>query len=139
MLQARWARYAAIGAAVRGGVRLGGKVARRVSAVIADETDLVQVERRSAAGSACMRARPQPGARLQDLRLAAGVAAVSILLLHGGAFPGSLTATPTVVASRAELPAAAAIDTPASYVVPRDHRVTHDRAGDRACELRRRA
>jgi negative regulator of sigma E activity len=116
--QARWARYAVIGAAVRGEVRLGGKVARRVSAVIAGETDLVQLSAgapRAASAFALGRTwRPVAG-----LALAAGVAAVSILLVHGGAFPGSLTTPPAVVASRAAVPAAAAIDTPASYVVPR--------------------
>ena len=37
VLQARWGRYAAIGAAVRGDVRLGGMVARGVSAALASE------------------------------------------------------------------------------------------------------
>jgi sigma-E factor negative regulatory protein RseA len=115
-LQARWARYAAIGAAVRGEVRLGGKVARHVSAVIAGETDLVAVSVGSPRAAGAL-ALSRTWRSLAGVAVAAGVAAVSILLVHGGGFSGSAPSS-AIVASRSA-PPAAAVDVPASYVVPR--------------------
>jgi negative regulator of sigma E activity len=112
-LQARWSRYAAIGAAVRGGdLRLGCVVARKVNAVLAAESGPtgaalpVLVARRARSGVL-------PWRGLAGAAIAAGVAALSILWLQGG----YSSATGELVA-RSQAPAAAAVDTPASYVVP---------------------
>jgi sigma-E factor negative regulatory protein RseA len=112
-LQARWSRYAAIGAAVRGGnVRLGSRVAQRVSVAIIAESGL--------AASAPL-PRVRGGTRtaallwrgLAGATVAASVAALSILWLQGGYSSG-----PATLVARAPAPVAAA-ETRASYVVPR--------------------
>jgi sigma-E factor negative regulatory protein RseA len=112
-LQARWSRYAAIGAAVRGGnVRLGGRVAQKVCVAIIAESDL----------AATPLPRTRDGARAASLWLrgiagvavAASVAALSILWLQGGYSSG-----PAPLVARAPVPATAAVETRASYVVPR--------------------
>jgi len=112
-LQARWGRYAAIGAAVRGGdVRLGSRVAQRVSVAIIAEADLAATPlpiARSGATTAALWWRGLAGAAL-----AASVAALSILWLHGGYSSG-----PATLVARAPAPAAPAVETRASYVVPR--------------------
>src|ERR1700733_3419567 len=116
LLQERWACYASIGAAVRGEVHLSGRFARRVSAVIAGETDLVAV----AAKAPVRRARLALNRTWQAIAggaLAASVAAVSILWLHGGGVSGPVPA-PTLLAASPK-PVAPAVDAPASYVVPR--------------------
>jgi sigma-E factor negative regulatory protein RseA len=112
-LQARWGRYAAIGAAVRGGdVRLGGRVAQRVSVVLAGELEVSQ------APPAVLRAGTPALARwwrpLAGVAVAASVAAVSIVWLQGNLTP----ATAGLVARNA-VPVAPAVETPATYVVPR--------------------
>lgn len=112
-VQARWGRYATIGAAVRGGdARLGGAVACRVNAAIAAEAQMAQAPvgrpgRRAPTAAAWW--RPLAGAAV-----AASVAALCILWLRGGFSPG----TGGLVA-RTATPAAAAVELPATYVVPR--------------------
>ena len=113
VLQARWSRYAAIGAAVRGGnVHLSGRVAQKVSVAIVAESAL--------ASTPLPRARD--GARAASLWLrgiagvavAASVAALSILWLQGG-----YSDAPAPLVARAPAPVAPAAETRASYVVPR--------------------
>jgi sigma-E factor negative regulatory protein RseA len=112
-LQARWSRYAAIGAAVRGDLRVSCTVARRVTAALGAESGLTEAfppalpVRRGRNAALLWRG-------LAGVAVAAGVAALSILWLQGG-YSG---ATAELVA-RSQAPAAAAVDTPASYVVPR--------------------
>jgi sigma-E factor negative regulatory protein RseA len=111
-LQARWSRYAAIGAAVRGDLRLSCIVARQVNAALVSENALTEA---SLAALAARRGRSAAllWRGLAGAAVAAGVAAVSILWLQGG----FSSATQALVA-RAQAPATAALDTPASYVVP---------------------
>jgi sigma-E factor negative regulatory protein RseA len=112
-LQARWDRYAAIGAAVRGGdVRLGSRVAHAVSAVLAAEPAARAGQRASL---------PLPGEQLlrwwrpiAGIAVAASVAALSILWLQQNSTP---TSTAPLFA-RSVAPANV-VETPASYVVPR--------------------
>jgi hypothetical protein len=112
-LQARWGRYAAIGAVVRGDVRVGSSVAQKVHGVIAAESAPAAQRPVAFAGSggrtASLWLRGVAGAAL-----AASVAAVSILWLQGG-LPGGAG----VLVARAPVPAAATPETRASYVVPR--------------------
>jgi sigma-E factor negative regulatory protein RseA len=112
-LLARWGRYACIGAAVRGGdVRLGGRVAPKVNAAIAAAADLPQAPMsaaRSAGRTPARWWRPLAGAAV-----AASVAALCILWLRGGFSPGA-----GELVARTAIPAAPAVETPASYVVPR--------------------
>jgi sigma-E factor negative regulatory protein RseA len=112
-LQARWGRFAAIGAAVRGGdVRLGDRVAHNVTAVIAAEAELTQapmIQTRTGGQTPARWWRPLAGAAV-----AASVAALSILWLQGGFAPGA-----GELVARTAAPSAAAVDTPATYVVPR--------------------
>ncbi len=115
-LQARWARYAAIAAAVRGEVRLDGRLARQVSALIAAEGELVPI----ALQAATRRARLALNRTWQAIAggaLAASVAALCILWLHGGAGSSSVSAPALLAATPASAPAA--VEAPASYVVPR--------------------
>ena len=110
-LQASWDRYAAIGAAVRGGdVRIGGRVALKVRAAVAAESHW-------AAGPVATARGRLAGARwwrpLAGAAVAASVAALSVLWLHGG-FTGG-----TELVARVPAAVAPAVDTPASYVVPR--------------------
>src|SRR5262250_2622555 len=80
-LQARWGRYAIVGAVIRAerGVRLNAEVARRVSVVLRSEPAL-------AASAATGVTRVRSGVRwwqpLAGAAVAAGVAAVSILWLR---------------------------------------------------------
>ena len=111
-LQGRWGRYAAIGAAVRGDVRVGGRVAQKVSVAIIAEAELAATPvRRARSGTrpAALVWRGVAGAAV-----AASVAALSILWLHGGYSSGSGT-----LVARAAAPVAPAPETRASYVVPR--------------------
>jgi negative regulator of sigma E activity len=112
-LQARWGRYAAIGAAVRGGdVRLGVMVAQKVSASLAGEPDVARVSGAVVRVSSPVLARwwrPLAGAAV-----AASVAALSIVWLQGNLAPGTVA-----LVARNPAPAAAAVETPATYVVPR--------------------
>jgi negative regulator of sigma E activity len=112
-LQARWSRYAAIAAAVRGGhLRLDCAVARKVNAALAAEIGLTEA---SLPALAARRGRSTAflWRGLAGAAVAAGVAALSILWLQGG----YSSATHELVA-RSQAPMAAAVDTPASYVVP---------------------
>jgi sigma-E factor negative regulatory protein RseA len=111
-VQARWSRYAAIGAAVRGNVHLNSRVAQKVSVAISAETHLVvtplpRVRDGARAASLWLRG-------IAGVAVAASVAALSILWLHGGYSDG-----PAPLVARAPVPAAAAAETRASYVVPR--------------------
>jgi len=81
-LQARWGRYAAIGAAVRGDVRVGSRVAQKVSVAIIAEAQLASTplpRARRGASTAALLWRGLAGAAV-----AASVAALSILWLQGG-------------------------------------------------------
>jgi sigma-E factor negative regulatory protein RseA len=112
-LQARWSRYAAIGAAVRGDLRLSCIVARQVNAALVTENALTEA---SLAALAARRGRSAAllWRGLAGAAVAAGVAAVSILWLQGG-----FSAATQALVARAPAPATtAALDTPASYVVP---------------------
>lgn len=114
LLQARWSRYAAIGAAVRGGnVHLSARVAQKVSVAIIAESGLALVpvpRARDGARAASLWLRGIAG-----VAVAASVAALSILWLQGGYSSGG---TESLVA-RAPAPPRAAAETRASYVVPR--------------------
>src|SRR5450755_1134937 len=87
-LQARWGRYAAIGAAVRGGdIRLGGMVAHEVSSALASEPLLAGARARAPQAGAQTLARwwrPLAGAAV-----AASVATLSILWLQQNSLPAS--------------------------------------------------
>ena len=119
-LQARWGRYAIVGAVIRAerGVRLNAQVARRVSVVLRSEPAL-------AAPAAAGVRRGAGGVRwwqpLAGAAVAAGVAAVSILWLRAGS-PSSTQLTAHL--TPATLPAAAQVNVradggqPDSYVVP---------------------
>jgi len=111
-LQARWGRYAAIGAAVRGGnMRLGGIVAQRVSVTLATEPTLS--EARATEVPAQGRALPRWWRPIAGAAVAASVAALSILWLQQNSVSN---AAPLVARN---MPASqTAIETPASYVVP---------------------
>jgi len=111
-LQALWGRYATIGAAVRGDVRLGCSVAHKVNAAIAAEAGLAQAPMALARSGGRTAARWWRG--LAGAAVAASVAALSILWLQGG-YPSGAGA----LVARAPTPAAATVETPASYVVPR--------------------
>jgi sigma-E factor negative regulatory protein RseA len=108
-LLARWGRYAAIAAAVRGDGRVGGGVALKVSTVIAAEGPPLQARWAAARGgqTAARWWRPLAGAAV-----AASVAALSILWLQGGFSSGT-----GALVARTAAPAAP-VDTPATYVVP---------------------
>ena len=111
-LLARWGRYAAIGAAVRGAdVRSGGRVGQRVHAAITVSAEAAPALALRAAGR---RGNLRWGRPLAGAAVAAGVAAVSILWLQGGFSNGAgeLTAR-TAAAPAATLPM------PSTYVVPR--------------------
>jgi negative regulator of sigma E activity len=111
-LQARWGRYAAIGAAMRGDLRLHGSLAVKVNVALVAETALDEVSvARAASGrrTAALWWRGIAGAAV-----AASVAALSILWLQGS-YPGA----GTLVARAPAPPAAATAATPESYVVPR--------------------
>jgi sigma-E factor negative regulatory protein RseA len=111
-LQARWGRYAAIGASVRGGdVRLGCRVAQKVTVALAAEAPLAQSGRMVAYHG---RATPRWWRPLAGAAVAASVAALSIFWLRGGV-PGSSGA----LLARVPAAATAGVDTRASYVVPR--------------------
>ena len=117
-LKARWERYALIGAAIRGepGVRLDGRIARRVGTALRAEPEL------AAQSPAAPRHTGRQGAWLRPLAgaaVAAGVASIAILWLrgHGPAPQASLQAAAAPIVSTAAVPAADV--TPASYVVPR--------------------
>jgi sigma-E factor negative regulatory protein RseA len=112
-LQARWDRYAAIGAAVRGGdVRLGGRVANAVSSALAAEPALADRP------AAALLPRGQTLARwwrpIAGAAVAASVAALSILWLQQNSSPGTAP-----LFARSGAPAVVVADTSASYVVPR--------------------
>jgi len=119
-LQARWGRYAVIGAAIRAerGVRLNARVASRVSVVVRSEPAL-------SAGAVTRRGGARWPRPLAAAALAAGVAAVSILMLRSQApQDAAIVAAPPVAvnAPRAAAPAAragsAATTAAPSYVVP---------------------
>jgi sigma-E factor negative regulatory protein RseA len=79
-LKARWGRYAAIGATIRaeGGARLNAELARRVSAAITQEPNLVAAPAARTSSRAPINwLRPVAG-----LGVAAGVAALSIVWLR---------------------------------------------------------
>jgi negative regulator of sigma E activity len=111
-LQARWGRYAAIGAALRGGdVRLGGMVAHQVSTALAAEpvlADARQVALRPKGQNLARWWRPMAGAAV-----AASVAALSILWLQQNSTP---TAVPLI--AKNAIASLAVADAPRSYVVP---------------------
>jgi sigma-E factor negative regulatory protein RseA len=104
-LKARWGRYAMIAAAIRAerGVRLHAQVARRVSAVVVAEPAL-------AAAAPARGAQPRWLRPAAGFAVAAGVAAVSIVLLRWHT-DGDAVDTPPVVATTA--PAAVGASAPA--------------------------
>ncbi|MBS0367271.1 MAG: sigma-E factor negative regulatory protein [Proteobacteria bacterium] len=120
-LQARWGRYAVVGAAIRAeqGVRLNVSLAQRVSSVVVAEPELA---------AAAMRTPQRPGRTwwrpVAGAAVAAGVAAVCVswIRTQGPAAPTLVArAAPPAVRRSATGPATAA--TPASaagfsYVVP---------------------
>ena len=115
-LKARWGRYAVIAATIRseGGLQLNAELARRVSAVIAKEPNILAnpaVQRPSRAASRWI--RPIAG-----LSVAAGVAALSIVWMRSQSpdAPGSAVASQTVVAQATPAPVS---EQPDSYVVPK--------------------
>jgi sigma-E factor negative regulatory protein RseA len=112
VLQARWGRYAAIGAAVRGDVRLGGMVARGVSAALASEA--VLSDSRAIAVLPIGQELPRWWRPIAGIAVAASVAALSILWLQQNPSPAT---APLVARSAAS--SVAAVEAPASYVVPR--------------------
>ena len=112
VLQARWGRYAAIGAAVRGDVRLGGMVARGVSAALASEP--VLSDSPAIAVPPIGRELPRWWRPIAGVAVAASVAALSILWLQQRPSPAT---APLVARSAAS--SGAAVEAPASYVVPR--------------------
>jgi hypothetical protein len=87
-------------------------VARRVNTALVSENALTEA---SLAALAARRGRSAAllWRGLAGAAVAAGVAAVSILWLQGGFLSGT-----QALVARAQTPAAAALDTPASYVVP---------------------
>jgi len=98
---------------VRGGnVRLGSRVAQKVSVAIIAESDLTSTPLPRARDSA--RAASLWLRGIAGVAVAASVAALSILWLQGGYSDG-----PATLAARAPAPATAAGETRASYVVPR--------------------
>lgn len=116
-LKAQWGRYAVIGAAIRAerGVRLGSRVARRVSAALSAEpalaVDAAPVRRATTARGGVRWWQPLAG-----VGVAAGVAAVSILWLRAQAPVGE---APLIAqSSGVQLTAASAVREPESYVVP---------------------
>jgi sigma-E factor negative regulatory protein RseA len=118
-LQARWGRYAIVGAVIRAerGVRLNAQVARRVSVVLRSEPALAAPVAAGVRRAGSVRWwQPLAGAAV-----AAGVAAVSILWLRAGS-PSSTQLTAHL--TPATLPAAAQVNVradggqPDSYVVP---------------------
>jgi len=119
-LQARWGRYAIVGAVIRAerGVRLNAQVARRVSVVLRSEPALAAPAAAGVRRASSVRWwQPLAGAAV-----AAGVAAVSILWLRAEA-PSTtqLTAhlTPATLPAAAEVNVRATGGQPDSYVVPR--------------------
>jgi sigma-E factor negative regulatory protein RseA len=111
-LLARWGRYAAIGAAVRGAdVRSGGRVGHRVHAALTAAAEAAQAPAAHAPSrrTSLLWWRPLAGAAV-----AAGVAALCILWLQGGFSSGA-----GELVARSAAPAAAALPTPVTYVVPR--------------------
>lgn len=125
-VQARWGRYAVIGAVIRAerGVTLEGTVAGRVSAALSSEPALSEADAARPAGRAPQFRWWQPVA---GAGLAAGVAAVSIFWLRSQALPdgshvalvaaGTATPAPTVRAAQSALLNTGAT-APDSFVVP---------------------
>ena len=127
-VQARWGRYAVIGAVIRAerGVTLDGTVAGRVSAALSSEPALSEADAARPAGRSTAQFRwwhPVAGAGL-----AAGVAAVSIFWLRSQALPDgshapALVAASTATAGRTMRAAQSALQSagamaPDSFVVP---------------------
>lgn len=112
VLQARWGRYAAIGAAVRGDASLGGKVAKGVSATLASEAALSAS--RALAAQPKEQALPRWWRPIAGAAVAASVAVLAILWLQQNSSPAT---APLVARSAAS--SVAAVEAPASYVVPR--------------------
>ena len=126
-VQARWGRYAVIGAVIRAerGVTLDGTVAGRVSAALSSEPALSEADAARPAGRTPPFRWWQPVA---GAGLAAGVAAVSIFWLRSQALPdgshaaalvaaSTATAAPTLRAAQSALQNAGAT-APDSFVVP---------------------
>jgi len=120
-LQARWGRYAIVGAVIRAerGVRLNAEVARRVSVVLRSEPAL-------AASAATGVTRVRSGVRwwqpLAGAAVAAGVAAVSILWLRAespSGVPPIARLTPAVLPAGPQVNVRNGGAQPDSYVVPR--------------------
>jgi sigma-E factor negative regulatory protein RseA len=111
-LQARWGRYAAIGAAMRGDLRLHGSVALKVNVALAAETALTEVPMARALSG--RRTVARWGRGIAGAALAASVAALAILWLQGGD-----RSRAGILIARAPTPAAVTAATPESYVVPR--------------------
>ena len=126
-VQARWGRYAVIGAVIRAerGVTLDGTVAGRVSAALSGEPALSEADAVSPGGRASQFRWWHPVA---GAGLAAGVAAVSILWLRSQALPDgshapALVAAGTAAAARTVRAAQSALQNPGatvpdSFVVP---------------------
>jgi sigma-E factor negative regulatory protein RseA len=112
VLLARWGRYAAIGAAVRGAdVRSGGRVGQRVHAAITVAAEAAQAP---AAQARSRRASLRWWRPLAGAAVAAGVAALSILWLQGG-YPSGAG---KLIAASSPAPGAT-LPIPSTYVVPR--------------------
>lgn len=119
-LQARWGRYAIVGAVIRAerGVRLNAEVARRVSVVLRSEPALVAP---AAAGVAHGRSAVRWWQPLAGVAVAAGVAAVSILWLRAESpigEPATVRLTPVVLPDTTPVNARSAGAPADSYVVP---------------------
>jgi len=112
VLQGRWGRYAAIGAAVRGDIRLAGMVAQRVSIALASDAALS--DSRALAVQPKGQGLPRWWRPIAGVAVAASVAALAILWLQQSSPPG----TAPLVARSAAAPVAG-VEAPASYVVPR--------------------
>ncbi|HKD54463.1 MAG TPA: sigma-E factor negative regulatory protein [Steroidobacteraceae bacterium] len=120
-LQARWGRYAIVGAVIRAerGVRLNAQVARRVSVVLRSEPALAGP---AATGVTRVRNGMRWWQPLAGAAVAAGVAAVSILWLRTEApsgTPSTVRLTPAVLQGGAQMHVRNGGAQSDSYVVPR--------------------
>ena len=120
-LQARWGRYAIVGAVIRAerGVRLNAQVARRVSVVLRSEPALAGP---TATGVTHVRGGVRWWQPLAGAAVAASVAAVSILWLRAespSGTPSTVRLTPAVLQGGAPINVRNGGAQPDSYVVPR--------------------
>lgn len=116
-LKASWARYAIIGAAIRGepGVRFEGSVAQRVSAALASEPPLVATPAADRPSGEGKTAPPRWWKPVAGVAVAASVAGLCILWLRDQTPVGQV---PLVAQTAVTAGTAAAPPEPDSYVVP---------------------